>query len=49
MARLTKEVRQQFLNQNEGFTRRTYSENRNSRPEKNAFTRFQVASYSLEL
>lgn len=34
MARLTKEVRQQLLNQNEGFTRRTYSENRNSREER---------------
>ena len=34
MARLTKEVRQQLLNQNEGFTRRTYIENRNSREER---------------
>ena len=34
MARLTKEVRQQLLDQNESFTRRTYSENRNSREER---------------
>ena len=34
MARLTKKVRQQLLDQNEGFTRRTYYEGRNSREER---------------
>lgn len=34
MVRLSKAVRQQLLNQNEGFTRRTYFESRNSREER---------------
>ncbi len=34
MARLTKKVRQQLLDQNEGFIRRTYYEGRNSREER---------------
>lgn len=34
MARLTKSVRQQLLNQNDGFSRRTYYEGRNSREER---------------
>ena len=33
MARLTKSVRQQILNQNDGFRRKTYYEARNSRIE----------------
>ena len=34
MARLTKAVRQKLLDQNEGFTRGTYYEGRNSREER---------------
>ena len=34
MARLTKQVRQQLLDQNEGFTTRTYYEGKNSREER---------------
>ena len=34
MPRLTQKVRQQILNQNEGFTTRTYFENKNSREER---------------
>ena len=34
MARLTKAVRQKLLDQNEGFTRRTYFEGNNSREER---------------
>ena len=33
MARLTKAVRQKLLDQNEGFTKRTYFESRNSKSE----------------
>ena len=34
MPRLTQKVRQQILDQNEGFTTRTYFENRNFREER---------------
>lgn len=34
MARLTKSVRQEILNQNEGFTTRTYYEGKNSEEER---------------
>lgn len=34
MARLTKQVRQQLLDQNEGFTTRTYYEGKNFREER---------------
>lgn len=34
MPRLTKKVRQQLLNQNSGFERRTYYESRNSEEER---------------
>ncbi|WP_041580492.1 hypothetical protein [Bacillus sp. 1NLA3E] len=34
MVRLTSSTRQRILEQNEGFTRKTYSEERNSREER---------------
>lgn len=47
MARLTKKVRQQLLDQNEGFTRRTYYEGCKFRPLSHTCTDFQPRYHGI--